>query len=176
MAIRDVYLVETIPGYSPDDHVSPPIQGTRPTPRGSKVVSGRQVRRGRGAVAQSADAVVAGGGPAGAASPSITRSRAFARSNLAELCDPIESLPAAPPQPPRDLKVTDDPAQDTSSGSLRTADVPTRDVRVTNTLFADVSEFQRVVDDSYRYPKCECLYDWAFQAASPCGAAVPAPG
>ena len=42
------------------------------------------------------------------------------------------------------LTVNDYPAQDTSSGSLRTADVPTRDVRVTNTLFADVSEFQPV--------------------------------
>ena len=27
-----------------------------------------------------------------------------------------------------------------------------------------------------RYLKCECLYDWAFQAASPCGVAVPASG
>jgi hypothetical protein len=76
MVIRDVYLkVDTIPGYSPDDQVSPPIQyrqreggaGTRPTQRGSAVGRGRRVWRGRGAVSQSADVVVPGGGPADAA-------------------------------------------------------------------------------------------------------------
>ena len=39
-------------------------------------------------------------------------------------------------------------------------------------------EEKSVVDynEGNRYLKCECLYDWAFQAASPCGVAVPAPG
>jgi hypothetical protein len=161
MATRDVYLkVDTIPGYSPDDQVSPPIQyrqreggaGTRPTQRGSAVGSGRRVRRGRGAVSQSADAAVAGGGPADAKLAIITRSRAYARSDLAELYYPSETLPAAPPQPPRALTVNDNPAQDTSSGPLRTASTQTRDESVTDTLFADVSEFQPVVDDSYPYP------------------------
>jgi hypothetical protein len=40
----------------------------------------------------------------------------------------------------------------TSPRSLRAADVPARDVTVADTLFADVSEFQPVVDDSYPYP------------------------
>lgn len=39
-----------------------------------------------------------------------------------------------------------------TSGSLQTAAAPVRDVSVINTLFADVSEFQPVVDDSYPYP------------------------
>lgn len=61
-------------------------------------------------------------------------------------------VPAALPDPPRDLKVGGDPPLDITSDSLRTAAAPTRDVRVTSTLFADVSEFQPIVDDSYPYP------------------------